>query len=75
MKKEGLMVVVYVPLFLAIFPEGLLSAQRPVDRSWCAQRAAATELRRKSLLRRSFADQLRHAHSARRAELLLLRRS
>ena len=51
MKKEGLMVVVYVPLFLAIFPEGLLSAQRPVDRSWCAQRCcdgAATE----SLLRR-----------------------
>jgi len=39
----------------------------PVDRSWCAQRccdgvAAATE----SLLRRSCADQLRRAHSARR---------
>ena len=65
MKKEGLMVVVYVPLFLAIFPEGLLSAQRPVDRSWCAQRCcdgAATE----SLLRWSCADQLRRAHSARR---------
>merc|ERR1712070_401360 len=36
-----------------------------VDRSWCAQRCcdgAATE----SLLRRSCADQLRRAHSARR---------
>ena len=40
----------------------------------CAQRCcdgAATE----SLLRRSRADQLRRAHSARRVELMLLRRS
>ena len=52
------------------FPEGLLNdfrgaAQCPVDRSWCAQRCcdgAATE----SLLRRSCADQLPRAHSARR---------
>ena len=44
MKKQGLSDG--VPLFLANFPEGLLSAQCPVDRSWCAQRAAATELRR-----------------------------
>ena len=68
LKKQGLSDD-GVPLFSANFPEGLLSAQCPVDRSWCAQRAAATELRR------SFADQLRHAHSARRAELMLLRRS
>jgi hypothetical protein len=82
MKKQGLSDG-GVPLFLAqIFPRGC-SAQCPVDRSWCAQRCcdgAATE----SLLRRSCADQLRRAHSARRVrngadaaatELMLLRRS
>ena len=77
-----------VPLFLANFPEGLL---RPMPRRplmvraallrWsCDGVAAATE----SLLRRSCADQLCRAHSARHVrdgadaaatELMLLRRS
>ena len=67
MKEDGLMVG---GVAVANFPEGLLNdfrgaAQCPVDRSWCTQRCcdgAATE----SLLRRSCADQLRRAHSARR---------
>ena len=61
MNSQGLMVS---PCFWQIFPRGY-SARCPVDRSWCAQRCcdgAATE----SLLRRSCADQLRRAHSARR---------
>ena len=52
-----------------VFDDGVTArrqeARCPVDRSWCAQRCcdgAATE----SLLRRSCADQLRRAHSARR---------
>jgi len=66
LKKQGCVVVVVVvsPCFWQIFPRGCY-ARCPVDRSWCAQRCcdgAATE----SLLRRSCADQLRRAHSARR---------
>jgi len=67
LKSQGLMVVVVVvvsPCFWQIFPTGCsMIFDCPVDRSWCAQRCgAATE----SLLRRSCADQLRRAHSARR---------
>ena len=54
---------------VANFPDGLSMIFEglpcPVDSSWCAQRCcdgAATE----SLVRRSCADQLRRAHSARR---------
>ena len=93
LKKQGLSDdddPLFLPKRWQIFPRGC-SARCPVDRSWCAQRccelrrscdgvAAATE----SLLRRSCADQLRRAHSARRVrdgadaaatELMLLRRS
>jgi len=58
--------VVVSPCFWQIFPTGCsMIFDCPVDRSWCAQRCcdgAATE----SLLRRSCADELRRAHSARR---------
>ena len=66
-------VVVVSPCFWQNFPTGCFF-DCPVDRSWCARRCcdgAATE----SLLRRRCADQLRRAHSARRVELMLLRRS
>ena len=77
---EGLMVVNDgVPLFLANFPEGLrcpmprrpLMVRAALLRRSCDGVAAATE----SLLRRICADQLIRAHSARRVELMLLRRS
>ena len=64
MKNKVCLMMVVSPRSWQIFPRGC-SAQCPVDRSWCAQRCcdgAATE----SLLRRSCADQLRRAHSARR---------
>ena len=73
-----MVVVCNTPLFL---PNGLLNdfrlPRRPLMvraallRRSCDGVAAATE----SLLRRICADQLRRAHSARRVELMLLRRS
>jgi hypothetical protein len=69
-------VVVCVPLFLpktksAKFSRGAAPPDAPSTAHGARSDGAAT----KSLLRRICADHLRRAHSARRVELMLLRRS